>query len=839
MSANPEAYWTEPLDALLARLESGPGGLSARTAADRERAYRLVRIPPVVPHRDWRLFLAQFGHSVTLILIAAAVVSAFLGSATDAGIILAIILAGALLGFWQERASQRAVQALQAMVRVTAQVVRDGTSSEVPLTEVVPGDVVLLRSGDQVPADARVIEGKDLFVTEAALTGESYAVEKQPGTAERETPLAQRHNCVFMGTHVLGGTGRVLALRVGRETEFGAIAATLRTRPPEADFERGLRRFGYLLMEMTAALVIGIFAVNVWLQRPVVEAFLFATAIAVGLTPQMVPAILSINLSRGARRMARHRVIVRRLAAIENFGGMTVLCSDKTGTLTEGNIQLDTALDAWGRPRPALHRYAFLNAHYQTGFANPIDTAIVSQFAGADAGWRKLDEVAYDFRRRRLSVLAASDAETVMITKGAIVQVLEVCTRAEAADGATVPLEPLRAGIVALNERLAGQSLRTLALACRRLPGRAAITRADEADMVFLGLLVFRDPLKADAVRTVTRLRSLGIRLKVITGDNRFVAANFAERMGVFGAHLLTGADLNHMTPEALRIAAQRTDLFAEIEPHQKSHIIEALKAAGETVGFIGDGINDATALHVADVGISVNNAVDVAREAADLILLEKDLSVLVAGVLEGRKTFVNTMKYIFVATSANFGNMFSLAGASLLVPFLPLLPKQVLLVNLLTDFPQTTIATDRVDPALAEGPRRWDVASVRRFMLVFGLVSSAFDYAAFFTLLGLGASPGQFRTGWFVESILSATLVVLAVRTRQPLLVSRPAGILVGATAAVIAVTLLLPYSPLAALLGFEPLPVPWLAAMAAIVAGYLVTVEVLKKRLARLIFG
>jgi Mg2+-importing ATPase len=422
-----------------------------------------------------------------------------------------------------------------------------------------------------------------------------------------------------------------------------------------------------------------------------------------------------------------------------------------------------------------------------------------------------------------------------MITKGALVQVLEVCANAESAQGSPVPLEPLQAGILALNERLAGSGLRTLGLACRRLPGRETITRHDEADMVFLGLLVFRDPLKADAVETVQRLNALGIRLKVITGDNRFVAGHFAAEVGVLGTRLLTGPELNRMTPEALRLEALQVDVFAEIEPHQKARIIETLKSAGHIVGFVGDGINDATALHVADVGISVNNAADVAREAADIILLEKSLAALVAGVREGRRTFINTMKYIYVATSANFGNMFSFSGASLLLPFLPLLPKQVLLVNLLTDLPQAAIAGDRIDPAFAERPRRWDVASVRHFMLVFGLASSAFDFAAFFTLQALGATPEQFRTGWFIESVLSATLVVLAVRTRHPLWRSRPAGLLTGSTMGVMAVTLFLPYSPLAGLLGMVPLPAMWVAAMVGIVLAYLAMVELLKQALGR----
>lgn len=583
---------------------------------------------------------------------------------------------------------------------------------------------------------------------------------------------------------------------------------------------------------MTLLLVFAIFAINVYLHRPVLDSFLFSMALAVGLTPQLLPAIISVNLSHGAKRMAQQKVIVKRLTSIENFGSMNVLCSDKTGTLTEGTMRLQAALDLNGLPSERVLFYAALNASYETGFINPLDEAIRTQYVADLSGYRKLDEVPYEFLRKRLSILVATPTTHLLITKGAVEPMLTVCTSAELPDGTTVPIGDRSEKIRLQFQDLNRQGLRTLGLAYRDMEETPHIDKGDESGMTFLGLLVFADPVRPDMAETITSLQHLGVSLKIITGDHQLVAAHVSQQIGMDHQRILTGPDLRQMTDEALLQRVNDIDVFAEVEPNQKDRIILALKRSGNVVGYIGDGINDAPALHAADVGISVDSAVDVAKDAADIVLLDKNLAVLVQGVREGRMTFANTLKYVFMATSANFGNMFSMAGASLFLPFLPLLPKQILLTNLLTDIPEMTIATDSVDHELIDQPKRWDIGFIRKFMLTFGFISSLFDYLTFGALLFvLHASPEQFRTGWFVESVISASAIVLVIRTRRPFLTSKPGRYLILATTAVAGTTLLLPYRPIATALGLTPMPVSFLMLLAAILAGYIVTAELAKR--------
>ncbi len=824
-------YWSVTDEELFRRLQATSQGLSAQDAGRRIAESHSQILGTGRWARNLRLLAAQFKSPIILILVFAAGLSFSLGGVSDALIILAIVLASGLLGFWQEWGAADALKKLLDLVQTRASVVRDGRPVEVSLEDVVPGDVALLRAGDVIPGDGRLLEQKDLFVAEAALTGETFPVEKAAGTSAADAPLSGRTNCLFLGTSVVSGTARVLIVRTGRETEFGRISGSLRLRPPETGFESGIRHFGYLLLEVTLLLVLALFAVNMALHRPVLESFLFSVAIAVGLTPQLLPAIISVNLSHGARRMARERVIVRRLSSIESLGGMDVLCSDKTGTLTEGKVRLHAALDAEGRPSERVGLHAFLNASLQSGYPNPVDLAIIA--AGhANAGmYRKLDEEPYDFVRKRLSVLVAAEGRNLLITKGALANVLEVCTFAEAESDRVVELAAVRPQIERLFEELSGQGLRTLGVAYRDRGAATGIDKGDESGMTFLGVLVLDDPLREGIAATLRRLLELGVETKLITGDNRLVAAHVAKQAGIRASQVLTGADLRLMSDEALVRRSGEVDVFAEVEPNQKERIILALKKAGRVVGYLGDGINDASALHAADVGISVADAVDVAKEAADIVLLEKDLDVLERGVREGRATFANTLKYVFMATSANFGNMFSMAGASLFLSYLPLLPKQVLLLNLMADLPEMTIATDAVDPEMVERPRRWDIGFIRRFMIVFGVISSAFDFVTFAVLLLLlHASEPQLRTGWFIESVVSSALIVLVVRTRRPFYRSRPGRLLVVATAMVIGLTLLLPYSPLAPWLGFVTLPAVFLAALAPIVLLYVAAAEVAK---------
>jgi Mg2+-importing ATPase len=708
---------------------------------------------------------------------------------------------------------------------------RDGRPVEIPQEQVVPGDIVEFAAGDVIPGDCLLLEATDLFVDEAALTGETFPAEKAPGVLPAESPLLRRTNAVFMGTHVVSGSGRAVVVRTGPETEFGKIAGRLRLRPPETEFERGVRRFGNFLLEVTLLLVMGIFVINVYLDRPVLQSFLFALALAVGLTPQLLPAIISVNLSHGAKRMARQKVIVKRLAAIENFGSMNVLCVDKTGTLTEGSVRIAGMFDLSGKEYRDVLFYAALNARFETGYRSPVDEALRAEGTLDFGGWEKRGELPYDFVRKRLSVLAEKAGKRTLVTKGAVDKVLDVCETARAADGSLAPLAQVRDAIDRRYHDLSGQGLRLLGVAVREA-ATAPVARDQEADMTFLGFLALHDPPKAGIAETVTALAEQGVALKIVTGDNRPVTEAVAGQVGLPRARLLTGPQLRGLSDEALIQRVGETDIFAEVEPDQKERIIRACQKAGHVVGYLGDGINDATALHAADVGLSVDSAVDVAKEAADIVLLEKDLAVLLQGVREGRETFANTLKYVFMATSANFGNMFSMAGISLVLPFLPLLPKQILLTNLLTDFPEMAIANDRVDRESLQRPRRWDLAFIRRFMLTFGLLSSLFDYLTFAVLLLLlRASPEQFRSGWFMESVVSATLVVLVIRTRRPLWRSRPGRALVTATLAVIAATGLLPFSPLAVPMGFVPLPPAFLAGLAAIVILYALAAEVTKK--------
>jgi Mg2+-importing ATPase len=623
----------------------------------------------------------------------------------------------------------------------------------------------------------------------------------------------------------------MVVVHTGRDTEFGRVSETLRLRPPETEFERGVRRFGYLLMELTLLLVITIFAINVYLARPVLDSFLFSLALAVGLTPQLLPVIVSINLAHGAKRMARQKVIVKRLPSIENFGSMNVLCFDKTGTLTEGAARLHAALDTDGIPSDAVLFHAYLNARFETGFANPLDEAIRVHRSFDLSTYRKVDEVPYDFVRKRLSILVSTERGHLLVTKGALPNVLAVCSTAQRSNGTCVDIATVRDQIQEHLENFSQKGFRTLGVAMRPLGSGAHISKHDEQDMTFLGFLVFEDPPKSGVTDTIQALRQLGVSPKVITGDNHLVAAQLCRQVGLASPRLLTGLELRTLSEEALRSLVNEVDGFAEVEPNQKDRIIAALRQSGHVVGFIGDGVNDAAALHAADVGISVDDAVDVAKEAADIVLLEKDLNVLVAGVQEGRRTFANTLKYVFMATSANFGNMFSMAGASLFLTFLPLLPKQILLINLLTDIPEMTIATDRVDRELVEVPRRWNIAFIRKFMLTFGLVSSVFDYLTFGVLLVMLHAPiDQFRTGWFVESVISASVIVLVIRSRRPFFQSCPGRHLMLATLLIALTTLAIPVSPLSGMLGLAPLPPAFLLALGIILMLYVAAAEAAK---------
>lgn len=835
-------FWTGPIESVLAALETRADGLT-RIEAERQllrfgpnRSSDTRQITPL------RLLLNQFRSPLVLLLLFAMTLSLFLGETTDGMIVLAIVLGSALLGFFQENRASQAVARLMAVIQTRVTVLRDGGEIELSQDALVPGDVIALAAGGSVPADCRILYSTDLFVDESTLTGESYPAEKNAGDLPDATPLAKRSNALFQGSHVVSGTGRAVVVHTGANTVFGEIAEQLRLRPPETEFERGLRHFGGLLIQITLLLVIAIFAINVYLQRPVVDSFLFALALAVGLTPELLPAIVSITLARGAQRMAASHVIVRRLDSIEDFGTMNVLCSDKTGTLTEGIVKLHAALDADGNPSDRVLLYAQLNASFESGLSNPIDLALRALPCPDLAAYVKVDEVPYDFIRKRLSVVverrppAPSDAALhVMITKGALRNVLEVCVEAEtrAGDGTvhSVPIAAVRAALQQHFEAFSEQGHRVLGVAVRDVTGDPVIDKDDEQQMTFVGFLLLEDPPKAGAREAITELRRLGVELKIITGDNYLVAGRMGRQMGIERPTVVTGEEVHHLSETALLQRVGEVDIFAETEPNQKERILSALRKAGNVVGYLGDGINDASALHAADVGISVEGAVDVAKEAADIVLLERDLAVLAQGVRMGRQTFANTLKYVFITTSANFGNMVSMAGASLFLPFLPLLPKQILLNNFLSDVPSMTIAADSVDPELVDRPRRWDIRFIRNFMVVFGLVSSVFDYLTFGALLyWLRATEAEFQTGWFIESLMTELFIVMVIRTRRPFFRSRPGTLLLVLTLVVAGMTIFLPYTPLGALFGFVPLPPGFVLLLLGITGAYLVASELVK---------
>lgn len=823
--------WTLGAYESLAAVATSRDGLSGEEAARRLQRDGPNTLRPRSGHRGLRLVVRQFASPIILVLVAATVIAMALGDLVDGTIILLIIAASASLSTWQEHSAGRAVDALLKRVQVHVEVLRDGAEISVPPERVVRGDILLLRAGDVVPADCRVVETHDLVMNESALTGESYPIEKSTtGPLAANTPLPARSNSVFAGTHVSSGMGTAVVMSTGRATEFGEVAERLASSDVTTGFERGLTDFGLLLVRAMVVLVSAIFVINVVLDRPLIESFLFSLALAVGLTPQMLPAIVSVSLAAGARRMAGEQVIVKRLDAIEDIGGMTVLCVDKTGTITAGAVQLDQALDLSGNPSAAILHLARLNAGLQRGFGNPLDAAILLGAEPPDASLR-IDEVPYDFQRKRLSILMrGNDGEAILVTKGAVESVLGVSADAEV-DGSTIPIGELRASIDRQFAALSANGYRVLAVATRRLPGKDHATDDDEVGMTVRGLLAFHDPAKPGATDAIRELAGLGVSVRMVTGDNRLAARKIASDVGLRVETILTGDEIARLSDAELVERARSVDVFAEVEPLHKERIVRALRGSGAVVGFLGDGINDAAALHAADVGISVDSAVDVAKQSAAVVLLDKSLDVITDGVRLGRQTFANTLKYVHVTTSANFGNMLSMAGAAAVLPFLPLLPRQILLLNFLSDIPGITIAGDDVDPELLEQPFAWDIGGVRNFMLVFGLVSTCFDVATFATLrIVFGADEPAFQAAWFIESTLTELAVLLVLRTRRPFFRSRPGRALLATSVLAACVAIGLPLSPLADALGFAAVSAPILATLFGLTGAYILANETVK---------
>ena len=833
----PAEYWSITPEQLLSTLKTSEKGLSQKDVEERLKQYGLNALEQKRQATAFILFLSQFKSPLVLILIFAAIISIIVGEWTDASIVLAVVFGSTILGFVQEYSASNAVQKLRSQVTIKSNVLRNGQTQLIPSEQIVPGDIVLLSAGSLVPADGVVISARDFFVNQAVLTGETFPVEKKPGTVPAKASLSERTNCVFMGTSAGSGNAQVLIVETGKSTMFGQIAERLSLHPPETEFERGIQRFGYLLTQVMLVMVIFVLAVNIFFKKPPIDSLLFALALAVGLAPELLPAIISITLSHGAQKMAKRGVIVRRLNSIENFGSMDVLCTDKTGTLTEGVVRLDGAVDLQGQPSKSVLHYAYLNAHYQTGLNNPLDEAVIvyAEKSGMDgSAEQKINEIPYDFIRKRLSVVISNaQGKHTIITKGAMEQILGICINVQSENDLRPLDDTTRKDIEQRYSEWSEKGFRVLGVATKDIDNQQeSYSRSDEKGLSFAGFLLFFDPPKADVHQVIADLAKRGVQLKIITGDNQKVARHIAEAVGLPLSGILTGSELDELHDEALWHAAERTTLFAEVDPNQKERIILALQKTGHVVGYMGDGINDAPALYAADVGISVDTAVDVAKDAADFVLLRQDLGILKEGIDEGRITFANTLKYILTTISANFGNMFSMAGASIFLPFLPLLAPQILLNNFLSDIPGTTIASDNVDPEWVEKPRRWNTIFIRNYMILFGLVSSIFDFLTFGILFFLfRASPEEFRTGWFIESLLTELVIALVVRTRHVFFRSRPGKLLLVSTLVVIGITLILPYLPFNSIFGFIPLPAPLMLAVIGLTLFYVAVTELAKK--------
>lgn len=804
-------------------------GLTSHEAESRLVRYGRNELRNGATHQPMAVLIEQFRSPFVLILLAAAALSFAIGEVQEGVIIAAIVLASSTLGFFQEYRAANTVAALRARLRNTASVLRDGARREVPASEVVPGDVVLLKAGSMVPADGVALEANSLHVDEAPLTGESFPAAKVALTTGGEpSPECLLH----MGTSVRSGAGRMLVRATGAATQYGTIASHADRLEPETSFARGVRRFGVLMTQTMVVIVLVILPVNLLLGRPIVDSVLFAAALAVGLTPELLPAIVTVTLSRGARQLAGAKVLVRRLVAIENLGAMDVLCTDKTGTLTEGVLSISALVD--GADGASVGRWARINAQYQAGLDNPLDQALLAGIPPLDETISKLGELPYDFERKCLSVAVACRDGAFLVCKGAVPQVLERCSHT-LDDGKPVPLdEARRQAEHAQLQQWSSRGTRAIAVAIRPLSVAAAIEASDEAGLMLVGYVLFDDRVKAGAVDVVAGLRVHGVQLKIVSGDNRHVAAYVAEAIGLTARNVLTGDEIARLNPRALARRLLHTDVFAEVTPDQKERIIEAYRRMGKVVGYLGDGINDAPALRAADLGISVDNAVAAAREAADVVLLERDLHVLLNGIVTGRASFANTLKYVSITTSANLGNMVSMACASMFLPFLPLLAKQILINNFLSDLPLLAVSTDAVDAAILRRPGRWDFGQLMHSMLSFGAVSTIFDFLTFAVLLWLvGDNPAAFQAGWFVESLLTEVSIIFVMRTRLPALASRPSTWLVAVSAAVSLAGIGLVVAPLEAITGFAPLPIGLLLMLLGVVLAYGLASEMLKHRL------
>jgi Mg2+-importing ATPase len=830
-----EDFLDMPVDQVMERLHTSLQGLIPEEVSARQATYGPNAVMKEKKSAVLRQFIGQFKNPLILILFLAAVLSAFLGEFVDAIIIIVIVFVSVVIDFFQEYRAGRAVELLKEKISTMATVTRGGVQQDVPLSDLVPGDIITLSAGNIVPADARVIQARDFFVDQSALTGESFPVEKTAQVREgNEQDRTQSDTYLFMSSPVVSGNATAVVVKTGTSTEYGKIAERLTARPPETEFERGLSQFSYLITRIIFLLVIFVFFTNALFKHGVLDSLLFAVALAVGLTPELLPMILTVNMSKGAMAMSDKGVIVKHLASIQNFGSMDMLCTDKTGTLTDNRITLIYHVDTERKDNEQVLLYSYLNSFHSTGMKSPLDDAILRTGGKESALFKKIDEIPFDFIRKRVSVVVAKNQERILITKGAPEEVLKLCTRIFHTDVSDPFTEEWKTRAVDLYETLSSEGFRVLAVASKEITEEKAVYAIDdETDLTLHGFVAFIDPPKETARESLHMLHEAGVGVKIISGDNQLVTRHVCTALGLPITKILEGSEIAGMDSDTLASAVEQANIFTRVSPPQKERIIKALMKNNHVVGYLGDGINDAPSIRAADIGITVDNAVDIAKESADIVLLKKDLRVLHDGILEGRKTFGNTMKYIMMGTSSNFGNMISVAAASLFLPFLPLLPVQILLNNLLYDFSQSTIPTDSVDEEYVLAPKRWDIGFIKKFLLVFGPVSSLFDILTFTSLILVFHAPMEvFRTVWFLESLCTQTVIIFAIRTtRVPFYKSLPSRLLILSSIIVILAGIAITFSPVGGLFGFVPITLPYFLLIGALVTGYIVVVEIVKK--------
>ncbi len=820
-------FWSDRPEKWFEKLGSSRLGITEGQAAQR-LLYTSQKKQQTTFKRDVLIFISQFKSPLILLLIGALILSLFIGETSDVFIIFIILLFSGLISFIQERNAGRVVEKLQKLISSKALVLRSGKEREIPVSEVVPGDVILFNAGDIVPADCLILEANELHANEAPLTGESYPVRKEAGVLARDIPLVMRTNCLWEGTSIVSGDATAIALNTGQNTLFGEIVKNADT-DIETAFEKGLKEFGFMLMRITLMLSVLILFINFFNHKSLIESALFALALAVGMAPELLPAITTIGMSAGAKGLLKKKVIVKKLNSVQNLGEINLLCTDKTGTITEGQICIDRIVDAWGKSDEFVQKMAYWNASLQAGYSNPIDKALREVKLDDASIPVKLGEVPYDFIRKRLSIAVDTGKEKWMISKGAFAQCLSICDRVELPDGKLESIEAYKEQLEARFSQFGNEGLRVIAI-CGKQILKGTVSKEDEKEMVFWGFIAMTDPLKSGVTDAIHQLQHLGIGLKIITGDNRVIAESIGRRLGIEDPIVMSGRDLHEISPQALARKLTNVHIFSEVEPMQKESLIRAL-CLNYRVAYLGDGINDVSAINAADVGITVDNAVDVAREAADCILLEKDLSVIAEGIREGRKTFANTLKYIYISTGSTFGNMISVAVASIFLPFLPMLPKQILLTNVLSDFPFLAIPTDHVDQEQLVRPGKWDMNVIRNYMIVFGVHSSFFDLLSFILMwFILGLRETSFQTGWFIESTLTELLIFFIIRTHFNFYKSRPAKWITLLNVSCLILTVALPYIPFAQDFGMVPLAASQLGLMLGIVVLYVITADILK---------